>query len=201
MDQSQFVSLLVNSRLLISDQAAKLEELRRHYPEAATLAAILVQQKWITKWQAQMLLSGHSAFFVGRYRLMRLIGQGGMGAVFEASSSRYPAPVAVKMMNADLTKKPGAVERFKREIEAARALGDHPNIVRACDDGAVNNVQYLVMEFVEGRPAIGNRIKRSDSRGMELRADPPSSVGIAARSFSINGAPRHQTGKPAFDIE
>jgi serine/threonine protein kinase len=73
-----------------------------------------------------------------------------MGAVFEATKVNFSLLVAIKMMNANLTKKADAVARFQREIEATSALGKHPNIVCALDAGAVNNVHYLVMELVRG---------------------------------------------------
>ena len=73
MDPQSFVSLLILSRLLRAEQVSRLASLRGLYPESDVLVAVLVQQNWPTKWQAQMLLSGHSAFFIGRYRLLRLI--------------------------------------------------------------------------------------------------------------------------------
>jgi hypothetical protein len=85
----------------------------------------------------------------GRYRLVRRLGRGGMGTVYEAFDTTLDRRVAVKLIRADLTANPDASARFVREAKAA-AFG-HPNVVTIHDFGiAADGRAYLVMELLEG---------------------------------------------------
>jgi tRNA A-37 threonylcarbamoyl transferase component Bud32 len=85
-----------------------------------------------------------------RYRVLRQLGQGGMGVVYQAEHRLMERLVAVKVINRTLLDHPEAAERFHREIRAAASL-DHPNIVKAYDAEQAGELQLLAMEFVEGR--------------------------------------------------
>jgi serine/threonine protein kinase len=90
------------------------------------------------------------AVLEGAYRLTRLIGEGGMGAVYEARHLRLGQRVAVKVMARDLATNQEALMRFRREAEVTSQLG-HPHIVQVFDFGtAPTGEPYLVMEFLEG---------------------------------------------------
>jgi serine/threonine protein kinase len=84
-----------------------------------------------------------------RYRVLRLLGAGGMGAVYLAEHRVMERPVALKVIRADFTADAVVVDRFRREVRAAAALS-HPNIVTAFDAEQVGNLHFLVMEYVEG---------------------------------------------------
>ena len=87
----------------------------------------------------------------GKYRLDRLIGSGGMGAVYEAADLRLARSVAVKVMRGRSFGDRQALRRFEREAQACARL-THPNIVTVFDFGAVGaDGAYLVMELVRGR--------------------------------------------------
>jgi hypothetical protein len=87
----------------------------------------------------------------GKYRLDRLIGKGGMGAVYEAADLRLSRKVAVKIMLGRPFGDRGALQRFEREARLCAQL-THPNIVTVFDVGAVGvDSAFLVMEFIEGR--------------------------------------------------
>ncbi|MCX7422089.1 MAG: serine/threonine-protein kinase, partial [Planctomycetia bacterium] len=86
---------------------------------------------------------------LGPYQIVRKIGQGGMGAVYEARHIKLKKSVAIKILPPEMTKSPTLVARFEREMEAVGAL-DHPHIVRAMDAGEFNGTHFLVMEYVEG---------------------------------------------------
>jgi serine/threonine protein kinase len=89
-------------------------------------------------------LANHS-----RYRVVRLLGQGGMGAVYEAEHQLMNRKVALKVINHSLTERPASVERIRQEVRAAARL-DHSNIVRAYDAEQAGDAHFLVMEYVEG---------------------------------------------------
>ncbi len=84
-----------------------------------------------------------------RYRVLRQIGKGGMGDVYLAEHRLMQRAVALKVINHALIDNPQAVERFRREVQAAAALS-HPNIVSAFDAEQSGSVHFLAMEFVEG---------------------------------------------------
>jgi serine/threonine protein kinase/tetratricopeptide (TPR) repeat protein len=85
-----------------------------------------------------------------RYRVLELLGSGGMGAVYKAEHRRMERPVALKVMSAGLMTKSAMVERFHREAKAAARL-THANIVTAFDADQAGDAHFLVMEFVEGQ--------------------------------------------------
>lgn len=84
-----------------------------------------------------------------RYRIIELIGNGGMGDVYRAQHRLMDREVALKLINQDLVNNTHAVDRFRREVRAAASLA-HPNIVTAYDAEQVGDVHFLVMEFVDG---------------------------------------------------
>jgi len=83
------------------------------------------------------------------YRLLEVIGQGGMGTVYKAQHMRLGKTRAIKVLARHLLDNQEAVERFRLEVENSGRL-EHPNIVQALDAGEENDVHFLVMEFVEG---------------------------------------------------
>ncbi len=87
----------------------------------------------------------------GKYVLERLIGRGGMGAVYEARDRRLNRRVAIKVMLSELFGQEAALQRFEREAQLAARMS-HPNIVQIHDFGAIGAMgAYQVMEYVEGR--------------------------------------------------
>ena len=84
-----------------------------------------------------------------RYRIVELIGRGGMGTVYRAEHRLMQRIVALKVINPKLVASKTAVERFRREVQAAARL-DHPNIVTAYDAEQAGNVHFLVMEYANG---------------------------------------------------
>jgi hypothetical protein len=84
-----------------------------------------------------------------RYRVVRLLGVGGMGAVYEAEHRVMQRPVALKVIKRAYTASPAAVERFRREVRAAARLS-HPNVVATTDAEDAGETHFLVMEYVEG---------------------------------------------------
>jgi len=84
-----------------------------------------------------------------RYRIVEVLGQGGMGTVYKAQHRLMERLVALKVIDRGLTGNPAVVERFRREVKAAAQL-IHPNIVHAYDAEQAMDTHFLVMEFVEG---------------------------------------------------
>ncbi|MFH1434078.1 MAG: protein kinase [Pseudomonadota bacterium] len=87
----------------------------------------------------------------GKYRLVHLVGGGGMGVVYEAVNLTINKRVAVKVMLSDISGDPGAIERFKREAAAAGSIG-HPAICEVYDfvHDEEKNLLFIVMELLKG---------------------------------------------------
>ncbi len=85
-----------------------------------------------------------------RYRIVSLLGRGGMGSVYEAEHRLMNRHVALKVIEKKLVQTPGLVERFQRETQTAARLS-HPNIVAAHDAECAADLHFLVMELVRGR--------------------------------------------------
>lgn len=81
--------------------------------------------------------------------VLRLVGAGGMGAVYEARHRRLDRRVALKVLPEALGRDPHFSGRFEREARALARL-DHPNIVRVHDSGVADGLHFLVLEFVDG---------------------------------------------------
>jgi eukaryotic-like serine/threonine-protein kinase len=142
----------------------------------------------------------------GRYRIERLLGTGGMGAVYAAFDLRRNERVAVKVLGIEPSSDVGRLERFRREARAVTQIG-HPNIVRALDAGMIdphtgermagtmsgNGRGFLVMELLEGDD-LHARLRR------ESRL--PTAVGVAiARQVAAGLAAAHAHGIVHRDLK
>ena len=151
-DLGEFLDRLERSDLLTRDDLAALQveiDPVRDAVQVEPLGRKLVRRGQLTGWQLQMLLSGRDAFHLGNYRLLDLLGRGGMGTVFKAEHVVLGRVVAVKVMARRLVKSASHVARFQQEIQAVAAI-DHPNVVRAIDAESVDDDHFLVMEYVDG---------------------------------------------------
>jgi serine/threonine-protein kinase len=87
----------------------------------------------------------------GRYQIERLIGEGGMGAVYQAEHMHMRKRLAVKVLHPEMSRLPEVVARFEREAMAAAHI-EHPNVAAATDFGKLDDGSFfLVLEYVEGQ--------------------------------------------------
>ena len=156
-DIEKFLTVLKQSGLVEESVAHSAASQYTEVVEPPTLegfAAALVEKKLITSWHASKLLKGkHKGFFLGKYKLLRLIGKGGMSSVYLAEHINMKRQCAVKVLPYKLVTDSSYLPRFYREAQAVAAL-DHRNIVRAYDvdhetDGEME-IHFLVMEYVTG---------------------------------------------------
>src|ERR1035438_1206944 len=109
----------------------------------------------------------------GPYKIIALIGSGGMGEVYRARDTRLLRDVALKVLPAAFTNDPERLRRFEQEARAVAAL-NHPNIVSVYDVGAADAVHYIVSELLEGEtlreriPASGMPTRKAIELAVQL---------------------------------
>ncbi len=118
---------------------------------AVRLARALIQQGALTSYQARKLLAGATkGFFLGGYRILRPLGEGGMGKVFLAQHEGNGRQVAVKVLPPKkAAEERQALLRFRREMELSQRVR-HPNLARTLDVGQEGDVYFMVMEYIPG---------------------------------------------------
>ena len=85
----------------------------------------------------------------GRYEILQLLGEGGMGAVYKARDREIDRLVALKVVRPELARNAEIVRRFKQELILARQV-THKNVIRIHDLGQAEGLQFITMDFVEG---------------------------------------------------
>src|SRR4029450_4292569 len=111
---------------------------------------------------------------LGNYRILEKIGAGGQGTVYKAVDSKLGRTVVIKVLPPELTVKEANLKRFEREARLASAL-DHPNICTIFDLNEINGINFIVMQYIEGR----NVRQLVNGRPLELES---------ALSIAIQGA-------------
>jgi serine/threonine-protein kinase len=132
------------------------------------------------------------AILAGRYRILGLLGRGGMGEVYRADDLRLGQPVALKFLPEALQHDPERLERFFNGVRMARQV-THPAICRVHDVGEADGQQFLSMEFVDGEDlaSLQRRIGRL----------PPDKVLQIARQLCAGLAAAHEKGVLHRDLK
>src|SRR5215471_15495669 len=86
----------------------------------------------------------------GRYEILRELGEGGMGAVYQARDRELDRTIALKTVRPDLAQSASSLQRFKQELILARQI-THRNVIRIYDLGEADGVKYITMEYVDGK--------------------------------------------------
>ena len=124
--------------------------------------------------------------FGARYHIIRLLGIGGMGAVYQAWDAELGVAVAIKVIRPEVMADPTAAaeveRRFKRELLLARQV-THKNVVRIHDLGEIDGIKYITMSYVDGTDLA--TISRSEGR-----LPVPKMLRIAARRSRPDWWPR-----------
>jgi phosphate/phosphite/phosphonate ABC transporter binding protein len=130
----------------------------------------------------------------GKYRLGRLLGEGGMGAVYAAEHTGLGTRVAVKLLNEVFTTDPSAVQRFRREARAAAAIR-HPNVVEVTDTGTDDEtgVPFIVMELLEGE-SLSSLLRRE-------RVLSPGTAALVVSQILAGLAAAHEKGVIHRDLK
>ena len=106
---------------------------------------------------------------LGKYEIRRLLGAGGMGAVYEAHHTEIGKRVAIKVLAPELAAAPGARTRFLREAQLTSKI-NHPNIVDVNDMGNEDGRAFIVMEFLDGED-LAQRLDRTGPMPVDQLVD------------------------------
>jgi len=139
----------------------------------------------------------------GRYEILQLLGEGGMGAVYKARDRELDRPVALKLIRPELASNPSILARFKQELLLSRQV-THKNVIRIFDLGDANGVKFITMEFVEGRDLrslIQEKNKFSPEEAVEIMQqvcqalEAAHSVGVIHRDLKPQNIMRESSGR------
>jgi tetratricopeptide (TPR) repeat protein/predicted Ser/Thr protein kinase len=139
----------------------------------------------------------------GRYEILQLLGEGGMGAVYKAQDRELDRPVALKLIRPELASNPSILARFKQELLLSRQV-THKNVIRIFDLGDADGVKFITMEFVEGRDLralIQEKKKFSPEESVEIMQqvcqalEAAHNVGVIHRDLKPQNIMREDSGR------
>ena len=139
----------------------------------------------------------------GRYEILQLLGEGGMGAVYKAQDRELDRPVALKLIRPELASNPSILARFKQELLLSRQV-THKNVIRIFDLGDADGVKFITMEFVEGRDLralIQEKKKFSPEESVEIMhqvcqaLEAAHAVGVIHRDLKPQNIMREDSGR------
>ncbi|HZT79199.1 MAG TPA: serine/threonine-protein kinase, partial [Gemmataceae bacterium] len=195
MGRDAFLANLRRSGLLTPAQWSQALELLPETDRGRVAARALVNQGFLTKFQAEQLLAGRRhGFIIGQYRVLELIGQGGMGRVFKAEHRTMHRVVALKVLAPHLLNTDRAIDMFLREVRAVARLV-HPNIVTAFDANQVNGRYFLVLEYIDG-PNLDQLVRRKGPLPVGQACDFARQVALGLQCAHAAGMV-HRDIKPA----
>ena len=138
----------------------------------------------------------------GRYEILQMLGEGGMGAVYKAHDAEVDRIVALKVIRPDLAGGEDILRRFRRELVLARQITNR-NVVRIYDLGVADGVRFISMEYIEGQELTDllrtrGKLPPKEAAGIMLQVLPRAGSGSQRRHCSSRSqaAERHdrQTG-------
>jgi hypothetical protein len=128
---------------------------------------------------------------LGRYQLLKLLGEGGMGTVYLAQDTHLDRPVALKVPHFEAADGPRVWERFYREARAAATIR-HPHVCPVHDVGEIDGTPYLTMAYVEGKPL---------SEFAAERPLTPRQAAVLVRKLALALQEAHQKGVIHRDLK
>ena len=196
-----FIDYVERSELVEAEalQAAVAELKAAHggeLPADANVAAnLLIDKGLLTAWHVEKLMDKkYKRFSLGNYKLLRLLGQGGMSSVYLAEHKLMHRLRAIKVLPEKRVHDSSYLARFHLEAQATAQL-NHPNIVRCYDIDNEGATHYIVMEFIEGKD-LYSIIKQEGPLSLELSCNYIAQAAEGLAHAHNNGL-IHRDVKPA----
>jgi serine/threonine-protein kinase len=151
-----FLDLLEKSGLVAEDRLeSEISTIRSRINGSelspGMLAQHLLDAGLLTQWHLEKLLAGkYKGFYLGKYKLLGLLGKGGMSSVYLAEHKLSGQRRAIKVLPPSRVTDKSYLDRFYQEARAAASL-NHPNIVRIYDVCNDSGTHFMVMEYVQGQ--------------------------------------------------
>ena len=159
------------------------------------LATFLIGKNLLSSWHVEKLLDKkYKGFFLGKYKLLRHIGSGGMSSVYLAEHMLMHRQRAIKVLPKKRVNDSSYLARFHLEAQATAQL-DHPNIVRCYDVDNEEDTHYIVMEFIEGKD-LNSIVKTEGPLPLELACNYIAQAAEGLHHAHQNGL-IHRDVKPA----
>jgi len=149
-----------------------------------------------TAAQVPVAADGLIGVTVGNYRILSVIGYGGMSTVYQGYQPSLDRYVAIKVLSPTLQSERGFAERFKREAETVAKLR-HQNILQVLDFGQQNSVWYMVMEFINGL-TLKEYMRQKQDAGKRI---PPTEIVYIVNSIAAALEYAHDHGLVHRDIK
>jgi serine/threonine protein kinase len=169
------------------------EELKELLPAVAMMEQLKQKEESrIDSFERQSVISGLQQ--LGDFRIIREIGHGGMGVVYEAEQESLGRQVALKVLSPTTFDSPKSIRRFRREAETVARL-HHTNIVPVFGVGDEKGLHYYVMQLIDGEPL--NEVVtglRNKSEGDTAPSSTPTTTESASAKHSETGNPTRQRG-------
>lgn len=153
--------------------------------------------------QAAVPLFEAGDVLAGRYEILQLLGEGGMGAVYKAQDRELDRPVALKLIRPELAASAAMLARFKQELLLSRQV-THKNVIRIYDLGDADGAKFITMEYVDGRDLrslIQEKKKFSPEEAIEVMQqvcqalEAAHSVGVIHRDLKPQNIMQESTGR------
>lgn len=153
--------------------------------------------------QASVPLFEAGDVLAGRYEILQLLGEGGMGAVYKAQDRELDRPVALKLIRPELAASAAMLARFKQELLLSRQV-THKNVIRIYDLGDADGAKFITMEYVDGRDLrslIQEKKKFSPEEAIEVMQqvcqalEAAHSVGVIHRDLKPQNIMQESTGR------
>jgi eukaryotic-like serine/threonine-protein kinase len=196
-----FVDYVERSELVEPDvlQAALADLKAAHGGElpadADVVANLLIDKGLVTAWHVEKLMDKkYKRFSLGNYKLLRLLGQGGMSSVYLAEHKLMHRLRAIKVLPQKRVNDSSYLARFHLEAQATAQL-NHSNIVRCYDVDNEGDTHYIVMEFIEGKD-LHSIIKQEGPLSLELACNYMAQAAEGLAHAHKNGL-IHRDVKPA----
>jgi serine/threonine protein kinase len=158
---AEFLAVVRKSGLVAEDRLAAATT---PWPDPAgplpdDLPQALIDAGLLTHWHVEQLRKGkHRGFMLGKFRLLRMLGVGGMSSVYLAENTTLGEQVAIKVLPTKRVDQSSFLARFEREARTAFRLG-HQHLARAFDLEKVGEIRFIVMEYIDGID-LYNKVKQ-----------------------------------------